>query len=157
MSFTLSFEKHPDYDEKTYLNDIAVIKFSNDIELNRYIQVACLPQTLYTEESLLSKVYAYIAGFSSSGNDFTSWVEHNVKLNLYNSSMCKMVEPGREKNWDLQLCAGEYSVHGNTTGQCHGDYGSPLYVHETVGDKKKYVVRGILSYDVPCNVRHSPA
>lgn len=120
--------------------------------------MACLPQKVYTEESLLSKLYGYVAGFSSAGSDwFNTWVEHNVKLNLYNRSMCDIVEPSREKNWNLQLCAGEYNVHGNTTGQCHGDYGSALYVHETVGDKEKYVARGILSYDVPCSVEHSPA
>ncbi|RMZ94907.1 Transmembrane protease serine, partial [Brachionus plicatilis] len=147
---------HPDFDNTTYENDIAVIKFVNEIELNRYVQVACLPEKVSTEDSFLSKIYGYVAGFSSSGNSFTTWVQHNIRLDLYNNSMCENVQPEKEKNWNLQFCAGEYNLHGNSTGQCHGDYGSALYVHDTVGDKKKYVAVGLLSYDVTCTTEHSP-
>ncbi|RNA00585.1 Transmembrane protease serine, partial [Brachionus plicatilis] len=121
---------HPGYDEKTFQNDIAVIKFINEIELNRYIQVACLPEKTHPEKSLLSKLFGYVAGFSSAGSSFTTWVQQNIKLDFYNSSMCESVQPEKEKNWNLQICAGEYNLHGNTTGQCHGDYGSALYVYD---------------------------
>ncbi|RNA36627.1 serine protease easter [Brachionus plicatilis] len=146
--FELKNSYHPGYDEKTFQNDIA---------LNRYIQVACLPEKTHPEESLLSKIFGYVAGFSSAGSSYTTWVQHNIKLDLYNSSMCESVQPEKEKNWYLQICAGEYNLHGNTTGQCHGDYGSALYVYDKKDDKQKYVASGILSYDVPCSTEHSPA
>ena len=52
---------------------------------------------------------------------------------------------------------GEYSLFGNTTGNCHGDYGSPAYVYDQVNGNYKYVAAGLLSYDVPCSSLHSPA
>ncbi|RNA04044.1 Transmembrane protease serine [Brachionus plicatilis] len=82
---------HPDYDEKTFQNDIAVIKFIDEIKLDRYIQVACLPEKTNPEKSLLSKLFGYVAGFSSAGSSFNSWVQQNIKLDLYNSSMCESV------------------------------------------------------------------
>ncbi|RNA04047.1 serine protease easter, partial [Brachionus plicatilis] len=149
--------RHPDYDEKTFQNDIAVIKFIDEIKLDRYIQVACLPEKTNPEKSLLSKLFGYVAGFSSAGSSFNSWVQQNIKLDLYNSSMCESVQPEKEKNWNVQICAGEYNLHGNTTGQCHGDYGSALLISDKVNGKQKYVASGILSYDVPCSFEHSPA
>ena len=34
---------HPQYDDSTVSNDIALIKLSSDIEYNDYVQPACLP------------------------------------------------------------------------------------------------------------------
>lgn len=134
-----------------------MVKFVNEIKLNRYVQIACLPQKPTSQESLLSKMFGYVAGFSSAGSSWTTWVQHNLRLDLYNTSMCQNVQPEKEKNWDVQFCAGEYNVHGNSTGQCHGDYGSALYIEDKVGEKQKYVATGLLSYDVPCRNEHSPA
>ena len=34
---------------------------------------------------------------------------HNVQLRIYNSSFCERVIPFFAKNWELQLCAGNYT------------------------------------------------
>ncbi|CAF1113942.1 unnamed protein product [Brachionus calyciflorus] len=100
---------------------------------------------------------AYFAGYGSSGSSYLNLDQYNIKLDVYNNSMCEDVQTNRTKNWNVQFCAGEYDTHGNETGQCHGDYGSPLYVLDEVNGKNKYVATGLLSYDVPCDVEHSPA
>jgi len=36
--------KHPNYNNVTEENDIAILKLSRSVELNQYIQIACLPE-----------------------------------------------------------------------------------------------------------------
>lgn len=119
--------------------------------------MACLQEKPLTQESYLSKIFGYVAGFGTAGNTILHWVQHNSRLYLYNTSMCQNVQPHRDKDWNVQFCAGEYSTHGNTSGLCHGDYGAALYARDTINDREKYVAIGILSYDVPCRTMHSPA
>lgn len=119
--------------------------------------MACLQEKPLTQESFLSKIFGYVAGFGTAGSNSLYWAQHNLQIDLYNSSMCQNVQSNRDKNWDLQFCAGEYSMHGNTTGLCHGDFGGALYARDTINDKQKYVAIGILSYDVHCGTLHSPA
>ncbi|CAF1015348.1 unnamed protein product [Brachionus calyciflorus] len=98
-----------------------------------------------------------IAGYSSSGSSYTSYDLQNLKLDMYNTSMCANVQPNKTKNWDRQFCAGEHNAYGNTTGVRHGDYGSALYAPYEVNGNIKYVTICIFSYDVPCRTLHSPA
>ncbi|CAF0933890.1 unnamed protein product [Brachionus calyciflorus] len=127
---------HPEYNEETLENILAIIKLSRDASLNRYIQITCLPKETSANipESILDENGLYIAGFGSAD-----------------------VDPDKPKNWDRQFCAGEYNAYGNTTGVFHGDYGSALYAPYEINGKMKYVTTGILSFDVPCDVEHSPA
>lgn len=48
------------FDEKQYLNDIAILKLTNEVVLSNKIQVACLPdpsQSIYPNQ-VGTKVYA---------------------------------------------------------------------------------------------------
>ena len=140
-------------------NNIAIVKLDKEIKLNRYIQIACLPNKTSNKipDEAWDKQSLYIAGFSSAGSSYTNWELQNLKFDMYNSSMCDIVKPNVTKNWDKQFCAGEYNDYGNTTGTCHGDYGSASYAYMDVNGVKKYVAVGLLSHDVPCSTIHSPA
>lgn len=37
------FWKHEHYNESNFLNDIAILKLSKPVDLNIYVQLACLP------------------------------------------------------------------------------------------------------------------
>ncbi|CAF0914930.1 unnamed protein product [Brachionus calyciflorus] len=150
---------HPEYNRKTLENNLAILKLNNEADLNRYVQITCLPNAT---SSNIPDVYMghnslYIAGYSSSGSSYTTYAMQNLILDMYNTSMCSTVQPNNTKNWDGQFCAGEYNTYGNTSGVCHGDYGSALYTPYEVNGIIKYVTTGILSYDVPCSTLHSPA
>ncbi|CAF1059911.1 unnamed protein product [Brachionus calyciflorus] len=149
---------HPEYNKVTYENDIAIVTFLNEINLDRYTQIACLP-TKEKSNNYPEKNHnkAFIAGYSSVGDSYIDYNQYNIRLDIYNNSMCQDVQQYRTKNWNRQFCAGEYDPHGNLTSQCHGDYGSPLYVLDEINGKQKYVATGLLSYDVPCDVEHAPA
>ena len=73
----------------------------------------------------------------------------NVKLTVYNSSSCNNVYPSTTKNWNTQVCAGEYAGGKDT---CQGDSGGPLFVLDTINGKSKYVLSGITSYGYSCAV-----
>ncbi len=95
---------------------------------------------------------------------------NNVKLTVYsNTSFCNKVSPFAAKNWNKQICAGEIAggknlvaywllisywlkIIGIITGKdtCQGDSGGPLYVLDTVGNKTKYVLAGVVSYGDGC-------
>ncbi|CAF0920088.1 unnamed protein product [Brachionus calyciflorus] len=148
---------HPNFNKETYENDIAIIKFVNEIELNRYTQIACLPKVQDQINPNKNHNKGYIAGYSSAGDSYNDVDQFNIILDIYNNSMCENVQPNKTKNWNVQYCAGEYDLHGNETSKCHGDYGSAMYVLEEINGKSKYVATGILSYDVPCRIEHAPA
>ena len=38
------FLKHPNYNPNNFQNDLAILKLSRSVELNEYIQIACLPK-----------------------------------------------------------------------------------------------------------------
>ena len=140
-------------------NNIAIVKLDKEIRLNRYIQIACLPNNTSNRipDVAWDKQSLYTAGFSSAGSSFSTWVLQNLRFDMYNASMCDRVQPNITRNWDKQFCAGEYNDYGNTTGNCHGDYGSASYAYMDVNGVKKYVAVGLLSHDVPCSTMHSPA
>ena len=137
---------------------MAIVKLKNEARINRYIQIACLPNktSTNTPDVNLGKLSLYIAGYSSAGSSYTSWSLQNLLFDMFNTSMCDKVHPENTKNWDRQFCAGEYNDYGNITGVCHGDYGSAAYFYDEVNGVKKYIAAGILSYDVPCSTNHSP-
>ena len=52
--------KHVNFDERQYLNDIAILKLTNEVVLSSKIQVACLPdpsQSIFPNQ-VGTKVYA---------------------------------------------------------------------------------------------------
>ncbi len=70
---------------------------------------------------------------------------NNVKLNIYSSSSCNLVDSVH--NWAAQICAGDLSGRKDT---CQGDSGGPLYVQDEINGVTKYVLAGIVSYGVEC-------
>ena len=98
---------HENYNENTKLNDIAIIKLSKVLELNQYIQIACLPSA-DTKFYPQSNIDCWTLGWGKLGTNIQPDELYDVKLTIYNSSMCDMVAYGVPKIWESQICAGEY-------------------------------------------------
>ncbi len=130
------------------LNDIALIKLDSKVDLNEYIQIACLPMNVssnYPNQNNMSYVIGWGVVDSNSGQQAESL--RNVQIKIYESSKCDLVSPDLEKNWSSQVCAGDLDGQKDA---CQGDSGGSLFVLDRVGSKMKYVSVGITSYGEGC-------
>jgi hypothetical protein len=96
------------------------LKLVRDVDLNEFIQISCLPPPSLNLSYLYPKpnVYGYAVGWGSLNYSSESPSNlYNVRLNVYNSSMCRKVAFEVDKNWQSQICAGEYEGGKDT---CQG-------------------------------------
>lgn len=122
--------------------------------MNENIQVACLPNAKWNQYPQ-PNVPAWSMGWgTTSEGGTTPNLLNNVKLTIYNSSYCSQVVAYDTKNWDTQLCAGDYVNGGKDT--CQGDSGGALYVLDIVNNKIKYVCAGVVSYGEGCGEKQKP-
>jgi len=130
---------HPAYGQLN--NDIALLKLSQDIQFNKYVQPACLPQ-----KDVKPGHKCYITGFGK--------IKHpgNMHTQLQQALMpavdSKVCEAKNRKIinipiTDAMICGGEGGV--NPISGCHGDSGGP-YVCEVNG---KWELHGAVSHGSP--------
>ena len=138
-----------DYDAATQLNDIALFKLAEPVTLTRHVQVACLPTT-HSLAYPTPDTPAWTIGWGSTtfGAKLSNLLR-KVKLTEYEGDkFCSRYE---HTNWTSQICCGYYAGGRDT---CAGDTGGGLYVYDSVGNKTKYVLAGIVSHGsdgIGCN------
>ncbi|CAF0947204.1 unnamed protein product [Brachionus calyciflorus] len=142
------FLRYPYYDEFNTLNDISIITLAKEVEFTNKIQPSCLPDSSIQNYPTKSNIDSWAVGWGALyENGPISPKLQNVRLTIYNSSMCSLVGEGSRKNWNTQICAGEY-LGGKDT--CQGDSGGPLFVKDYVNGVLKYILVGITSYGNGC-------
>ena len=134
---------------------MALLKLSEEVPLNDRIQVKCLPnEQSSTYPSLLdSFLDAYAVGWGklSTGGLYSATLQ-DVSLEIYPSLGCFVVSEDKEKNWNSQICAGDFADSKDT---CDGDSGGPLFIKKKINRKVKFVSVGIISYGV-CFAENQP-
>ena len=99
--------KHKDYDPSTGLNDIAVITLADEVELNQYIQIACLT-SLDTSIYPRSNLDAYGVGWSfKSENRFNDSILNSKKMKLVEKNECRTLTKDLTSDPDAFLCTGK--------------------------------------------------
>jgi hypothetical protein len=145
--------KHPNFDFQTPLYDIAVLKLTQKVVLNRAIQLACLP-TLSDLESIYTSQTVYMPGWGSLTANRSSQTGsntlQNIELILSNFLECTNIFPQFPKYEPTQLCAIDRSGGGPCDGEIGGDSGSGLYTRHLVNGSYKYVLIGMDSYGAGC-------
>lgn len=89
------------------LNDIAILRLSENVELKRNIQIACLPpnkSSSYPKHNV--DTWAIGWGLLDENDNYVAESLQNVKFTIYNSSMCSGVSVDAIKDWNKQICAG---------------------------------------------------
>ena len=88
-------------------NDIALIKLREPLDLAEHVQIACLPDyaNKNAHKNLTDYLYGFEAGWSSSGSSVSNIMQNTLKF-LYNNTMCDSLYTNRDKDWNLQFCAG---------------------------------------------------
>lgn len=89
------------------LNDIALVKLDNEVELNKRIQLACLPDSSIPVYPVQTNIPVWNVGWGRLGeNSSTIPNLNNVKMTLYNPIFCGNLAPTVTKDWNRQICAG---------------------------------------------------
>ena len=137
-------KKHEKYNEKVKTDDIALIKLKEEVVLNKYIQLACLPNPKTKVYPVKEDIDGVTMGWGTvfSGGPTSNQLK-NVKLTIYKGPTCNDVVKNYPKNWTAQLCAGDLNG-GNDS--CQGDSGGGLFVEDWINNKMKYVAAGLVSY-----------
>ena len=153
------FFNHEQYNDVTQENDVAIIRLGSPMQLNDYVNVACLPgrEPAATESVMigacaqllpsdhLSTPFSRLAGWgTTSYGGSPSDVLLQAMINIMET--CRSVykfDPSK------QVCAGNAQY---TKDSCQGDSGGPL-MNEVGG---QWYVSGIVSYGEECAKQNYP-
>ncbi|CAF1095068.1 unnamed protein product, partial [Brachionus calyciflorus] len=128
-------------------NDIGIIKLVEEVSLDNYVQIACLPSESL---SLYNGIEASTAGWgyqNESTNVLISFSLHNVKLSIYDINDCIDANVTSFMESYGKICAGE--INGGK-GTCTGDEGGPLFIEQLIDGEIRYVLVGIISKRIGC-------
>jgi len=113
---------HPEYDDWTMVNDIALIKLSSPMQLNGCVGTVCLPTSDVSPGS-----DCWISGWgtlSSGGRSPT--ILQEAKVTVLSNEDCKKTGYDSSEIDSSMLCAQGTNKDGATTDACQGDSGGPL-------------------------------
>ena len=116
----------------------------------------------------------HLKGTTYEGATSGSTILQNVNLTIYNPTYCQYVSSSKTKNWNSQICAGEYAGGKDT---CQGDSGILIFilnynykwisklktfkggflmVAKNISGIEKYFVAGVVSYGTGCARKYYP-
>ncbi|XP_043196871.1 trypsin-1-like isoform X2 [Amphibalanus amphitrite] len=133
--------KHPDFDAKTFNNDIAVIRMKDPVDFSRIMRPVCLPKPGYNYTG--EKVTVVGWGRTSEGGNTANLLQE-VLLPVFSNAECRSLKYDPEEITNNMLCA------GYTQGKidaCQGDSGGPMLWQSKDG---KTDLIGIVSWGQGC-------
>ncbi|CAK8684129.1 unnamed protein product [Clavelina lepadiformis] len=143
-----SYEIHPDYDDESIDNDIAVLKLSSPIKFSKYIRPACLPDQ---GENVASGSTAVVSGWGATkrGVYLPDLVLQKVEVVVIEHDECNdWLKPyftayGHAGLTSNMFCAGYKNGQKDA---CQGDSGGPLIFSRN----NRQVLVGIVSWGYGC-------
>ncbi|XP_070509414.1 venom protease-like [Chironomus tepperi] len=129
---------HPQYNRKTNLNDIALIKIKGKVNFNEHLYPICLPTTQPENSDVL------LTGFGKTGRDHEQ-AENLMKvvLNKFTYDECKQLYRNREIDRKSMLC---YGSRKESKDSCRGDSGGPIQISNNNDVRCTYKQIGIVSF-----------
>ncbi|XP_035232718.1 tryptase-like isoform X2 [Stegodyphus dumicola] len=143
---------HPNFDNRTLLHDIALVRLTRPAKRKANINVVCMPPEGTTNNELVSSARCFVTGWGKS----TENGEHSVVLKEVNVPLWRNDDCERSlkfhfgPNYRLpatSLCAG---AEGRDA--CDGDGGGPLVCEK---EGRWYQV-GIVSFGIGCGQPNTP-
>ncbi|KAJ8985954.1 hypothetical protein NQ317_010712 [Molorchus minor] len=131
---------HPEYDPKTFINDIALIRLATPANFSASnVKPICLP----IEKVDLTGSHGIIAGWGVTETGQKSSELLKVSLPVLPISVCQTIYKKFARITDDQICAGR----GDGKDSCGGDSGGPMqYVGTVVDGTPRFMQYGIVSY-----------
>uniref|UniRef100_A0A665VJP1 Suppressor of tumorigenicity 14 protein homolog n=1 Tax=Echeneis naucrates TaxID=173247 RepID=A0A665VJP1_ECHNA len=137
---------HPDYNDYTFNNDIALMELDGEITLNQYIWPICLPSPTY---DVPAGQEAWITGWGATREGgMAATVLQKAEVRIINSTVCNGLMS--EDITDGMLCAG---ILQGGVDACQGDSGGPLSITSASGQA---FLAGVVSWGDGCGLRNKP-
>ena len=148
---------HDKYVKKTFLNDIALIKLENKVELGKFVRTVCLPSK-EKEDLAVAKKYGYVSGWGAKKElkpntnpeptDYPNQLRH-ASFQIQDNTICQnSTEDTFEP--DAMFCAGDGKGGSDS---CKGDSGGAFVRKRKIGAKYRWVAAGIVSWGEGCAQR----
>ncbi|XP_037084134.1 trypsin-1-like isoform X2 [Pollicipes pollicipes] len=133
--------KHPEFNPKTFNNDIALVRMKESVSFSRIMRPVCLPRPGYNYTG--EKVTVVGWGRTSEGGSTANLLQE-VLLPVFSNAECRALKYDAEEITSNMMCA------GYTQGKidaCQGDSGGPM--HWQAKDGKTNII-GIVSWGQGC-------
>ncbi|XP_035208066.1 serine proteinase stubble-like [Stegodyphus dumicola] len=150
--------RHPEYQQRYYYNDIALLRLDRPVSFNDYVMPICLPSPtapLLRDENLVGKNVTVMGWGDDSYGGVTSRVLKEATVPIVSRRSCNdsyvRVASNRFPKGitENMLCAG--SPNGGKDA-CQGDSGGPL----TSMENGRYTQVGIVSFGYKCGDKEFP-
>ncbi|KAK2175271.1 hypothetical protein NP493_740g02016 [Ridgeia piscesae] len=140
---------HPNFNESTYDNDIALVQLENRVQFTDYIRPVCLASQKYQEDHFLRpNRTGTVTGWGRLGlrAPLASTLQE-IHVPYVNESVCSASTTyAVTRN---MFCAGYVQGEGVKQDACKGDSGGPLSMQQ---DGSHYLV-GLVSWGEGCGAR----
>lgn len=138
-----SIHVHEQYNSRTLINDIALIKVVQTIAFSADLQPVCSPDRSDNYQYRKSVCSGW--GTISSGGVCCPQTLRYVSLNVTTNAFCNAEYPRDDITADM-ICASD-NIGGTDRDSCQGDSGGPLVVKEANGS---FTLVGIVSWGIGC-------
>ena len=149
------FFVHQDYVDRKFVNDIALIKLKDKVELSPFVRTLCLPEKDEGDLAIPTK-YGFAIGWGVTqalkpGEDPEPENRYSTRLQ-YSSYIIQSDQLCAERsaipiNSTVAFCAGD-GKGGNDT--CHGDSGGAFVREGKRGEEFRWVATGLVSWGLGC-------
>ena len=146
---------HQEFQRRLFLNDIALVKLKNNLEIRKYVKTVCLPDEKEGDLAIPSK-YGYVSGWGATQalkpQERPSKAAQKSKVLKYSSytiqhdRLCAN-RSSLPLNSTVSFCAGD-GKGGNDT--CRGDSGGAFVREGKRGETYRWVVAGLVSWGEGC-------
>ncbi|XP_075225646.1 chymotrypsinogen A-like [Lycorma delicatula] len=134
---------HPEFDNKTLINDIAILRLKIPADKKTNIDIVCIPES---NRTFTNNNTCYITGWGRRSEETKhSVVLKEVQVPLWENSNC---QTALQKHFGSRFTLSSKAVCAGAEGRdaCDGDGGGPLVCE----DKGRWYQAGIVSFGVGC-------
>ncbi|XP_070570773.1 transmembrane protease serine 9-like [Ptychodera flava] len=132
---------HPDYNNRTFDSDIALIRLKEPLDFNRYVSPICLPTPEVAREVIRDRGAGVVTGWGETENGTASDILRKVKLRVTDRSACE-----GSYSPSLVTCNMFCADSPRRGDSCFGDSGGQLSVEV---DSRWYLL-GVVSWGHEC-------
>ncbi|XP_011210074.3 trypsin-1-like [Bactrocera dorsalis] len=139
---------HDGYSTRNLDNDIALLRFTEPVELRDPLRPVCLAEAGNTYDGELAVVTGW--GAVKEGGFIADRLQE-VQVPVMSQETCRKSKYGSDRITDNMLCAG-YPEGGKDS--CQGDSGGPLHIPNNA--TKAYQLAGVVSWGEGCARPNAP-